>query len=341
MRFELILSPNFKFGDGRELAQAIKQAVYLRLRRLHNAGRLTEEEYKYCIPPPKVRPERLYFLKKIHKRPHGIRPIVSCANATENTSQFVDICLQPMATLLHLRFKNKNLKISPEAILASLDMVSLYTNIPHEEGIASVRKATLESKSPRVEAATLAELTKIMLKNNILEFAGENFLQIQDTAMGTKPAPAYANVFMGDVKRRWQVLAPPNKLVAWYRFIDNIFLIWDGSENELNQYVAGCNTTHESIKVTCMQSTAEVTFLDVTVFKGSKFQNTGYLDFKTHIKETNSRAYVHTSSYHPRGTHKGIILAKPAPFKGQLGTRGKEKALSGGWNHAKAPPKRI
>ncbi|KAL5518062.1 hypothetical protein EMCRGX_G003734 [Ephydatia muelleri] len=40
--------------DGRELAQAIKQAVYLRLRRLHNAGRLTEEEYKYCIPPPKV-----------------------------------------------------------------------------------------------------------------------------------------------------------------------------------------------------------------------------------------------------------------------------------------------
>ncbi|KAL5514948.1 hypothetical protein EMCRGX_G000043 [Ephydatia muelleri] len=133
------------------------------------------------------------------------------------------------------------------AILASLDVVSLYTNIPHKEGIASVHKATLESESPRVEAATLAELT-IMLKNNILEFAGENFLQVQ------------------------------------------------GSENELNQYVADCNTTHESIKVTCVQSTTEVTFLDVTVSKGPKFHSTGYLDFKTHIKETNSRAYVHASS---------------------------------------------
>ena len=203
--------------DGRELAQAIKQAVKLRLRRLHNAGRLTEEQYKYCLPLPKVRPGRLYFLKKIHKRPHGIRLIVSsCANATENTSQFVDICLQPMAKKLpsYIRdstdFLNKikNLKISPGAILASLDVVSLYTNIPHKEGIASVHKATLESESPRVEAATLAELTKIVLKNNILEFAGENFLQIQGTAMGTKLAPAYANVFMGDVERRWQMQAP-------------------------------------------------------------------------------------------------------------------------------------
>ena len=236
--------------DGQELAQAIKQAVKLRLRRLHNAGRLNEEQYKYCLPPPKVRPGRLYFLKKIHKRPHGTRPIVSsCANATENT-------LQPLAKSLpsYIRdstdFLNKikNLRISPGAILASLDVVSLYTNIPHKEGIASVHKATLESESPRIEAATLAELTRIVLKNNILEFAGENFLQIQGTAMGTKLAPAYANVFMGDVERRWQTQAPPGKIVAWYRFIDDIFLIWEGSENELTQFVADCNTTHESIR---------------------------------------------------------------------------------------------
>ena len=84
----------------------------------------------------------------------------------------------------------------------------------------------------------------------------------------------------------------------------------EGSENELNQFVADCNTTHDSIKVTCVQSTTEVTFLDVTIFKGPKFHNTEFLDFKTHIKETNSRAYVHASSYHPRGTHKGIIVGE-------------------------------
>ena len=65
--------------------------------------------------------------------------------------------------------KIKNLQVSARAILASLDVVSLYTNIPHKEGISSVHKATLESESPRVEAATLAELTKIVRKNNVLE----------------------------------------------------------------------------------------------------------------------------------------------------------------------------
>ncbi|KAL5517448.1 hypothetical protein EMCRGX_G002992 [Ephydatia muelleri] len=104
--------------------------------------------------------------------------------------------------------KIKNLQVSPRAILASLDVVSLYTNIPHEEGISSVHKATLDSESPRVEAATLAELTKIVLKNNDLEFAGEIFLQIQGMATGTKLASAYANVFMRD---KWgQKLTSPD-----------------------------------------------------------------------------------------------------------------------------------
>ena len=43
----------------------------------------------FCSPPKTVRPARLYFLKKIHKTPMGIRPIVSlCESPTENISHF-------------------------------------------------------------------------------------------------------------------------------------------------------------------------------------------------------------------------------------------------------------
>ena len=33
----------------------------------------------------------------------------------------------------------------------------------------------------------------------------------------------------------------------------------------------------------------EVTFLDVTVYKGERFQATNILDLKTHIKDTNKQ----------------------------------------------------
>ena len=51
----------------------------------------------FCSPAKKARPARLYFLKKIHKTPMGIRPIMSsCDCRTENISQFLDYWLQPI-----------------------------------------------------------------------------------------------------------------------------------------------------------------------------------------------------------------------------------------------------
>ena len=58
------------------------------------------------------------------------------------------------------------------------------------------------------------------------------------------------------------------------------------------------NQTHQTIKFTHEISDAELTFLDVTVYKGDQFQETNILDIKTHIKATNKQLYVHATSYH-------------------------------------------
>jgi len=44
-----------------------------------------------CSPTNNARIARLYFLKKTHKSPMGVWPIVSCCDSPmENLSQFVD-----------------------------------------------------------------------------------------------------------------------------------------------------------------------------------------------------------------------------------------------------------
>ena len=50
----------------------------------------------------------------------------------------------------------------------------------------------------------------------------------------------------------------------------------------------------------------ELTFLDVTLYKGERFESTYTLDLKTHIKATNKQLYVHSTSYHPPSTIKAI-----------------------------------
>ena len=49
--------------------------------------------------------------------------------------------------------------------------------------------------------------------------------------MGTKMAPAYANLFMGKLEEKLKQIGKP-RILIWKRFIDDIFIIWTGSETE-------------------------------------------------------------------------------------------------------------
>ena len=102
-------------------------------------------DYLYIESP---RTAKFYLLPKIHKNkfPPPGRPIVSANECpSERVSQFVDNFIQPIVMTLvpsYLRdsrhlFLNiiKHLTVPPGAILATLDVTSLYTNIPNDEGI--------------------------------------------------------------------------------------------------------------------------------------------------------------------------------------------------------------
>jgi hypothetical protein len=41
-----------------------------------------------------------------------------------------------------------------------------------------------------------------VLKKNNFTFNGDHYLQINGTAMGTKMAPSYANIFMGKIEKQ-------------------------------------------------------------------------------------------------------------------------------------------
>ena len=58
---------------------------------MKEAGYIDTHTHAYLHPTNKVRMQCMYFLKKLHKKTHGIRPIVSgCSGPTECVSSFLD-----------------------------------------------------------------------------------------------------------------------------------------------------------------------------------------------------------------------------------------------------------
>ena len=70
------------------------------------------------------------------------------------------------------------------------------------------------------------------------------------------------------------------------------------------------NQLHHIIKFTYELSETELTFLDITLYKGDRFDRNQILDIRTHIKPTNKQLYIHASSYHPPTTINAISNGK-------------------------------
>ena len=108
---------------------------------------------------------RFYLLPKIHKRLHNVpgRPVISNSGYyTENISSFLDHHLQRLAQALKSYIKDTNEflkklcslpKLPDGIILCTMDVVGLYTNIPHEEGLSALRKR-LETQKEKMSQLT-------------------------------------------------------------------------------------------------------------------------------------------------------------------------------------------
>jgi hypothetical protein len=85
------------------------------------------------------------------------------------------------------------------------------------------------------------------------------------------------------------------KPLEWWRFIDDIFMIWAHPRQELYSFLEAINSFHKSIKFTYEVDTETAHFLDVTITKDSN----GYLNTTVYTKPTDAHLYLHYSSYHP------------------------------------------
>ena len=159
-----------------------------------------------------------------------------------------------------------------------MDVTSLYTNMPQEEGITIVCNVyNFHANNPPIATNFLREMLSLILKENSFQFNGKDYLQTNGTAMSTKMAVAFANIFIASVEKeilRQSVTKP----LTWKRFTDDVFCLWDTNKEEIEHFIEQANSYHPTIKFTVEVSQLKTTFLDTTVYKGERFEKKLILD---------------------------------------------------------------
>ena len=96
----------------------------------------------------------------------------------------------------------------------------------------------------------------------------------------------------------------PIKPPIWLRYIDDIFMILNESEDKLNDFHAYINTVNPAIQFTHAYSSRTVNFLDVLL----TLTYDGIIYLCT--KPTDTHQCLHMNSFHPNHVKKAIALSQ-------------------------------
>lgn len=260
-----------------------------------------------------------YGLPKLHKTGTPLRPIVSgCDGPTDKLSKYLTHFIQPLAekTSSYIRDSKHFIQLlqnvdqlPSNTFLITADVTSLYTNIPHNEGIESITyfidlfRKDLPTYAPPTIIFKI--ITEFILKNSIFQFLDSFFIQKEGTSMGTRMAPPYANLFMARLEETI-LKSHCHHLLFWKRFIDDIFFIFQGTREELSSFMNFMNTIHKSIKFTFDISRNNISFLDLLIYRTTN----NHLHTTIYRKPTDSSCLLHFNSYHPLHVKESIIYSQ-------------------------------
>ena len=130
-------------------------------------------------------------------------------------------------------------------------------------------------------------------------------------AMGRVCAPAYANIFMDQFEKQHIYPYIKNKSILYLRYIDDIFMIWIWTKQELLIFLEKLNSKHKTIKFEHKISHSNISFLDTLIHKDKN--NT--LQTTLYRKPTDQQSYLHAHSDHPKSLKVSIPYSQALRIK--------------------------
>ena len=152
--------------------------------------------------------------------------------------------------------------------MGSLDVDSLFTNIPLEETI-NICTNLLYNNEDVIEGINKSEfknLLSLATQESYFIFNDVLYKQKDGVAMGSPLGPTMANVFLSFYEIKWLEQCPKEfKPVFYRRYVDDIFVLFESAEH-LSKFRNYFNTCHPNMSFSFEQEkNGKLSFLDIEV----------------------------------------------------------------------------
>ena len=181
-----------------------------------------------------------------------------------------------------------------------MDVKGLYPNVPRKEAKVAVREALNNRSDQTIPTEEIIKMMDVVLENNNFSFNNKHFIQTEGTAIGSRLGMNYASTYLGKWEQQLFEQADIQPL-SYFRYVDDIWGLWTGSEKELQNFHQTANSIHPNIQVDLRYGTENIEFLDVKV---SIVNNKIETDLFS--KPSDKHLFLHQTSCHPDSVKKGI-----------------------------------
>jgi len=269
-----------------------------------------------------------HCIPKVHKKEWSLRPIIpSHSWVTKKSSQVADFllrqclkeavpwCVESTREVMQ-RLENLPPSLSDNVWLVTGDVGAFYTNVPIDETIESISRELGDKSFGGIPTDMLGSLLNTVMKNNVFEFNGTFYHQVEGVAMGTSCAPAFANLSLGfKEKMSGQIAIGDTGLRFYVRYMDDIFLMWSGSRSSLDAWLGSFTPQLAPYSITWdIRSSSQATpFLDAEFFYRAG-AGLWRLHSRVYRKRMNKHQYIPWSSAHPETVKRAFVKAELTRF---------------------------
>ena len=221
----------------------------------------------------------MYSLSKIHKPLFNIfpklRPILSVINTAAYGWAKFFVPLRKCFTMNQYTLKDsfefaKDItNQNSNCFMASLDVDSLFTNVPLDETIKICIDGLFKSDMTvsGLNKKEMFEIISLTLKESVILFDNKYYSQIDGVAMGSPLGPTLTNIFLCYHESNWLKDCPKNfKPIYYKRNVDDIFVLFIKPEHAL-LFLEYINKKHKNIKFSIeTELNGSLSFLDFKIF---------------------------------------------------------------------------